>query len=103
MTVEQPSARQRLTLVDHQPFFPRSREYRRQYAGMYWFRLEALRPHVKSAAVAKWSDVKIVDKIFDIAAGTVSCVIGTIFVEAEHKPNVLEDLAIDVRLVFHIH
>ena len=77
------------------------RDYVRQYANLYWFRLEKLKPIVIEAARAKWGDHRpsppFVDKLLDVEPGMQCIITGTVYLEMPLKPNVLDELA-EVRI-----
>jgi hypothetical protein len=98
-----------------------ARNYGRQYASLYWYRLESIKPHLLLAAQQRWSssqegiaillctitlpskitlhkDAVYVDRLLDIKAGELCFVIGTVYMDMPMKPNVLERLEQDVRL-----
>jgi DNA polymerase delta subunit 2 len=68
-------------------------DYGKQFSGLYWLRLESLRPALCSKLPA---DVQYVDKLFEIQPETRCVIIGTLYMEMKLKPNVLEDIENDV-------
>ncbi|CAO1633055.1 unnamed protein product [Parajaminaea phylloscopi] len=76
-----------------------SRQYARQYAPLYDFRLRKLRKgRLLAKAKARWEDgeqggaVTHTPRILDVQTGRVTFVIGIIYVEMRLKPDVLQDL-----------
>ena len=80
------------------------RDYGRQYAGLYWTRLETLKPLLRANAVTKWNtnagrSYPYVDKLLDVEAGQVCIVVGTVYMDMPAKPNILDEVANDVRML----
>jgi DNA polymerase delta subunit 2 len=67
-------------------------EYGKQFAGIYWTRLETLRPSLAS----KIQNIPYVEKLFEISAGVRCGIIGTVYIEMKLKPNVLTEIENDV-------
>lgn len=78
---------------------------------MYFVRLAALAPLLRSTAQKKWTSskgsfninvhsnicaVNFVDRLLEVKPGALSCIVGTMYVDMEFKPNVLQELASDV-------
>lgn len=62
-------------------------------------RRNGLRQKVERAVLASLlitCVVNFVNRLLDIKPGVLSCIIGTIYVDMEFKPNVLQELACDV-------
>ncbi|KAI9209532.1 DNA polymerase alpha/epsilon subunit B-domain-containing protein [Polychytrium aggregatum] len=106
MEIDQPEdsvAFERITLpyASHDDrFVVKDPTFTQQYAGLYFSRLNALRPAVLQNARAKWQKLhgtsqapKYVPKLLDITAGEICYAIGTVYVEMSLKPNVLEEVA----------
>ncbi|KAI9252432.1 DNA polymerase alpha/epsilon subunit B-domain-containing protein [Phascolomyces articulosus] len=79
-----------------------SRSFHRQYASLYFVRLLKLRPAVLKQAELRWGNLpdnpKFVPKVLD--AGMKRCyIVGTIYVDMQLKPNVLNDLTQETSLV----
>jgi DNA polymerase delta subunit 2 len=88
------------------------RTYAQQFSQMYFVRLASLAPVLRSSAQKKWTSSKgansspgkllincvvvFVNRLLDVKPGVLSCIIGTIYVDMEFKPNVLQELACDV-------
>ncbi|KAK9716935.1 DNA polymerase delta small subunit Cdc1 [Basidiobolus ranarum] len=76
----------------------RKRSYNnKQYASIYYSRLHELRKPVLKAAKSRWEYLdgkkpKYISKVLDIKEGELCYVIGTIYVEMEYKPNILDDV-----------
>ncbi|KAI5969005.1 cdc1 [Candida margitis] len=80
---------------------PTSRKYNKQYFSMYQYRYNKLQQRVYANAMNKWGDgTKKIDnqtitkqnKILDIEGGKLCWVIGTVFVDAKYKLNILNDV-----------
>jgi len=81
------------------------RTYKQQYASIYFLRLAVLKDYCVNACTDKWSGMTIagqkakhVDRVLDVRQGELGWVVGTVYMDLPLKPNVLEDLARDVRL-----
>ncbi|KAI5949138.1 HYS2 [Candida theae] len=79
----------------------KSRKYDQQYFSMYQYRYNRLHQRALSNAMKKWGDgTRKVDgqaivkqeKILDIEGGKLCWVIGTVFVDAKYKLNILNDV-----------
>ena len=99
-----------------------SRAYQQQFADMYFARLAQIKPAVEKAAVEAWTGFEvgwddlhisqIVDRarqiggvqvhqrerVLDVRQGELCWITGTVFMDMPLKPNVLDDLATEVRL-----
>ncbi|RLV93481.1 DNA polymerase delta small subunit [Spathaspora sp. JA1] len=80
---------------------PQDRNYNRQYYTMYQYRFAALKSRIEVKALEKWGDgVRRIDgqtifkqdKILDISSGKLCWVIGTVFIDAPGKLNILKDV-----------
>lgn len=49
-----PSARATVTFEEQPKFVAFQRDYGRQYAGLYWYRLERLKPELVALAKTRW-------------------------------------------------
>lgn len=88
-----------------------ARSYKQQFANVYFLRLAKLKPKVLAAAKAKWVQgaggamagkkvgqrPELVKRVLDVTPGKFCYIIGTVYCDMRLKPNVLEDLARDVR------
>ena len=88
-------------------FIIKTRQYRSQYAGIYYLRLTILKPIVKARGQSIWANSEIggqpapfKERILDVRQGKPCWIVGSVFVDMELKPNVLEDLAKDVSFIF---
>lgn len=89
------------------------KSFTQQYSQIYYVRLSSLLPVLRSKAAQKWAHkngtishiythtyshliVAYADRILDTKEGQLTCILGTIYVDMELKPNVLKDLAFDV-------
>ncbi|KAG5417722.1 HYS2 [Candida metapsilosis] len=79
----------------------KSRKYDQQYFSMYQYRYNKLQQRALANAMKKWGNgtTKIdgqtivkQDKILDIEGGKLCWVIGTVFVDAKYKLNILNDV-----------
>ena len=96
-----------------------NRSYQHQYANIYFLRLRLLRDFVEENARKRWKNVDgaylerfglastklphtgnpiYVPRVLDIVKGKLCYMIGTVYLDMPLKPNVLEDIARDVRL-----
>jgi DNA polymerase delta subunit 2 len=80
------------------------KHYGQQFADMYFLRLAELKEHVKQKAEEAWSDFTLgeeqaqyVDRVLDVRQGQLCWVVGTVYMEMGLKPNVLDDIAKEVR------
>lgn len=85
--------------------------YAQQYSQIYYVRLATLLPVLQAQARAKWLPPKgscppgarltllvaFMERLLDVKPEQLSCVIGTVYAEMEFKPNILRELASDVR------
>ena len=75
------------------------RSYRRQFAQMYDYRLAVLRRRVlAAAAVERGAPPPYIERILDIPPRQVCFVIGTLYASMQLKPDVLQEIARDVRV-----
>jgi DNA polymerase delta subunit 2 len=75
-----------------------------QYANLYFARLVLLKEQVERIGEKAWSDFEIagmkarrVERALDVRQGEVCWVVGTIFMDMPLKPNIMEDIAKEVR------
>ncbi|KAI9022941.1 DNA polymerase alpha/epsilon subunit B-domain-containing protein [Phycomyces nitens] len=72
------------------------RSFNRQYAEMYYPRLNQLRPILIKKAKEKWGTLPekpfYVSKALEVLAGEFCYIVGTVYMEMTLKPNVLRDL-----------
>ncbi|KAJ3193938.1 hypothetical protein HK101_003786 [Irineochytrium annulatum] len=82
-------------------FCIRKRFYTQQFAGLYFTRLNLLRPRALKEAHRKWANVPVgpnqsrarfVERVLDITAGPVCYLVGTVFVDMPLKPSVLDEI-----------
>ncbi|KAF9119640.1 hypothetical protein BGW39_000157 [Mortierella sp. 14UC] len=80
-------------------FVVKARDYKQQYAHLYFMRLMLMRPLVLAQARHKWASLdpkaKHVEKILDVQQGEISYLVGTIYMEMKLKPNILDDITKD--------
>jgi hypothetical protein len=80
---------------------PTDRSYKYQYANIYFLRLTHFKPILEKRAHKRWNETAghptYVDRVLDVVKGKLSYIIGTVYVEMKLKPNVLDDIAKDVR------
>jgi DNA polymerase delta subunit 2 len=69
---------------------------------MYFARLAAIKPAVEAAATEAWAEFEIggepvyhVERVLDVRQGQLCWISGTVFMEMQLKPNVLDDLEKD--------
>ncbi|CAG8448591.1 2157_t:CDS:10 [Diversispora eburnea] len=76
------------------------KSFRQQYANLYYVRLMEMRPIVLKAAQEKWEteravngqELNYVDRILNIKSEEICYIIGTVYIEMQFKPNILEDV-----------
>ncbi|EGW31101.1 uncharacterized protein SPAPADRAFT_63028, partial [Spathaspora passalidarum NRRL Y-27907] len=80
---------------------PQGRNYNHQYYTMYQHRFSALKSRTEAKALAKWGNgqhdidgqtIFKQDKILDIVSGKLCWVIGTVYIDAPGKLNILKDV-----------
>ncbi|KAG0322224.1 hypothetical protein BGZ99_003423 [Dissophora globulifera] len=80
-------------------FHVRARDYKLQYAHLYFMRLMLMRPNVLRHAQLKWGSLesrpKHVEKVLDVQQGEISYLVGTVYMEMKMKPNILNDITKD--------
>ncbi|KAF9431098.1 hypothetical protein BGZ76_000576 [Entomortierella beljakovae] len=80
-------------------FIVTSRDYRLQYAHLYFMRLMLMRPKVLKQAEEKWGSLdptpKHAEKVLEVQQGEVSYIVGTVYMDMKLKPNILNDITKD--------
>ncbi|KAF9355976.1 hypothetical protein BGX26_005869 [Mortierella sp. AD094] len=80
-------------------FIVKSRDYKLQYAHLYFMRLMLMRPKVLKQAELKWGSLnpvpKQVEKVLDVQQGEISYIVGTVYMDMKLKPNILNDITKD--------
>ncbi|KNC80578.1 hypothetical protein SARC_07062 [Sphaeroforma arctica JP610] len=77
-------------------FQSREKGVQRQFAQIYYARLEMLKRSVKERALKEWGeDAPFVQSILGLELNKKACIIGTIYKEMTMKPNILRDLEVD--------
>ncbi|KAG0349292.1 hypothetical protein BG004_008030 [Podila humilis] len=80
-------------------FLVKTRDYKLQYAHLYFMRLMLMRPIVLQQAHDKWGslDPKAIhiDKVLDVQPGDISYLVGTVYLDMKLKPNILNDITKD--------
>ncbi|KAJ3105536.1 DNA polymerase delta subunit 2 [Phlyctochytrium planicorne] len=66
-------------------FILKERSYTQQFAGIYFTRLNMLRPAAMEECSKRWSN--------DVQKGQRCCFVGTLYKEMPLKPNILEELS----------
>ncbi len=84
----------------------KDRQYQQQFADMYFLRLTKIKPAVEQIASAAFDDlvigeepVKKVERVLDVRQGDLCWVAGTVYMDMPLKPNVLDDVSQDVRML----
>lgn len=67
-----------------------SRDYDRQFAQVYFYRLVKVRPHAEAAARAAWPGVPVV-RVLDIPEQGEVFVVGTLYKEMALKPSIMDE------------
>lgn len=75
----------------------KERSYAQQFANVYFLRLTRLRERLAETCRKRWP-AHPPCRVLDIDPSKLSLVIGTLYCEMKLKPNVLEDLAREVRV-----
>ncbi|OLN86916.1 DNA polymerase delta small subunit [Colletotrichum chlorophyti] len=81
---------------------PKERSYQQQFADLYFLRLTSIRPAVDAAAAEAWDGTVIggeearrVNRVLDVRQGELCWVTGTVYMDMQLKPNILEDVSKD--------
>ncbi|KAJ3328126.1 DNA polymerase delta subunit 2 [Blyttiomyces sp. JEL0837] len=82
-------------------FLVKNRSYTQQFAGLYFTRLNLLRPRVINSAKANWGNRKMatgivpkhVERILDVCVGDLCYISGTVYVDMPLKPNILDEVS----------
>jgi len=85
---------------------PEDRDYTQQFASMYFFRLETLRPVLMQQVEKKgWiqGEVKLADQLLRAPEDATSVVIVTLFKDMKLKPSILRDYKAGVGVVVEEH
>ncbi|KAJ4301131.1 DNA polymerase delta small subunit Cdc1 [Kalmusia sp. IMI 367209] len=76
------------------------KHYQQQFADMYFLRLAQLKKAVREKAHEAWDDfelagetAKYVERVLDVRQGELCWVVGTVYMEMNLKPNVLDDIS----------
>ena len=72
------------------PFRIRRKEYKQQYASIYYRRLLAMRPRVLAALSAAHPSLTVLDSCRGLVAGTRCAVVGTVIKEMKLKHTILK-------------
>lgn len=97
------------------------RSYKHQFANIYFVRLRLLRPFVEQRARERWSSLNgahivvharlsdltsdhagspvLIPRVLDVVKSQLCYIIGTVYMDMPLKPNVLEDIGRDVRVL----
>ena len=87
-------------LVPSARFRVARRRYDLQYAQLYYQRLASLRPAVLAEAERRWGTAaRHVGKVLDVTVGERCVVIGTVYMDMPLKPNILDEVTSEVRLL----
>jgi len=87
------------TFVDHSERFGiTSTTFNHQFANLYFARLTALRPRVEESACAKWGNSILSRRVsaLDAEPNVEVFVVGTIYMEMQHKPSIADEVSRDV-------
>jgi len=66
------------------------REYDRQFAQLYFYRLVQVRPQVEAAAKAAWPEISVV-RLVDVPEQGEVVIVGTVYKEMVLKPSILDE------------
>lgn len=75
-------------------FLTKNRDYDRQYAQLYYYRLQQMRSHVETAAARAWPGVPVV-RILGIPEEGEVAIVGTLYKEMKLKPSILDEYVKD--------
>ena len=90
------------TYVPHDdPFLVREKNYDRQYAQLYFYRLLKIRPSVEAAAKQRWPGVPEV-RVMDAQEGADCVLIGTLYKDMKLKPSILDEYVKDKSTQQHL-
>lgn len=64
----------------------------KQYANIYFVRSTILRKRLESSAVKKWGSKYPVTELAKLQLGIKSCIIGTLYKNAELQPSILKEV-----------
>ncbi|KAF9573126.1 hypothetical protein EC968_008975 [Mortierella alpina] len=104
MTADPHSINRQQAVVDdlgplQENFVIKARDYKMQYAHLYYMRLMLMRPTVLAKATQKWaaldSKPKHVAKVLDVQQGEIAYLVGTVYMDMKLKPNILDDITKD--------
>ncbi|OLL24899.1 DNA polymerase subunit delta-2 [Neolecta irregularis DAH-3] len=80
----------------------KERNYRQQYANIYFLRLANLKPIIEERAKNEWGGIEVdghkasfVERVLDVKQGELCWIIGTVYMDMPLKPNILEDISKD--------
>jgi len=76
------------------PFVIGERVYNKQFAHLYFQRLQVIRPAIQEKINSGWKDVPM-KKILEVEAGVECAVIGTLYKDMKLKPSVLDEYSQD--------
>ncbi|KAF9362854.1 DNA polymerase delta subunit 2 [Mortierella sp. NVP85] len=80
-------------------FVVQTRDYKQQYAHLYFMRLMLMRPKVLEQAELKWGSLhprpKHVEKVLDVQQREISYLVGTVYLDMKLKPNILNEITKD--------
>lgn len=72
----------------------KQRDYERQFAQLYFYRLVQMRPHVEAAARAKWPGTRVV-RVLEVPEEGEVVIVGTLYKEGRLKPSILDEYVKD--------
>lgn len=84
-----------------EPFLVKEKNYERQYAQLYFYRLIKLRPCVVAAARQRWPGVGEV-RVMDAQEGVDCVLVGTLYKEMNLKPSILDEYIKDKAVQQHL-
>jgi hypothetical protein len=83
-----------------------NKSYKYQYSNIYFLRLQSLRRSVEEAALEKWKNFSekpvMIPRVLDVVKSQLCFIIGTVYLHMPLKPNVMIDIARDVRSSVHV-
>jgi DNA polymerase delta subunit 2 len=75
-------------------FLLKARDYDRQYAQLYFYRLTQMRPAAQAAAEARWPGLRMA-RVLELSEEEEVAVVGTLYKDMKLKPSILDEYVKD--------